>query len=504
MKSKGDNDSGTLSPNQYYSEAPTVGADELLNRSDLELSMHNLDLEENYYGSVKILSICGHVLTEILKSRNDVRPSELFQVIRAHAITRNDFFTSPQEYISNPNLVVLVNGVMLPWSIAQAMFTAVFSTFNQSSSTNLANEFSSNSEYLLSTGVSSIDDDTACIMEIIQKHSDTDSATDSSLEAGMVPIWAGRHIFSWSKFSNENVETDLHSQKLGTVLEGNEGMSSRHSINEVLLGAGIEIDTESIDQSSGSGKLRHSIDDEKGNLDNDTATITSTPEAKEAFKKVLGPNFESFVMSQSASSSSLIHFLQENKLDNMSMDFLSSYFDQSNHGDNSRWQNFQNESVHNNLWMWGDDEYDTSNTQSVDMPSKYPETHAVLTGDSVVENTITLSPSKDTTALPASEKLDLQKLSLLEISLEDICPGPARGELGFNDNSDTDSYYSLSMDESEDEIAGQEPLDHIQGIERKIARKYLYRKSLVPTQQQLLAMDLVTGENDIVFEAEVR
>lgn len=49
-------------------------------------------------------------------------------------------------------------------------------------------------------------------------------------------------------------------------------------------------------------------------------------------------------------------------------------------------------------------------------------------------------------------KLNLRQLSLLEISLEDICPGPARGELyGYQtqDQSDTDSYYSLSLDEGD-------------------------------------------------------
>ena len=38
---------------------------------------------------------------------------------------------------------------------------------------------------------------------------------------------------------------------------------------------------------------------------------------------------------------------------------------------------------------------------------------------------------------------------------------------------------------------------------RRIARKYLYRKSLLPTQQQLKDMNLVDGENEIVFEVEV-
>lgn len=60
--------------------------------------------------------------------------------------------------------------------------------------------------------------------------------------------------------------------------------------------------------------------------------------------------------------------------------------------------------------------------------------------------------------VPASvdSNLNLQTLSLLEIALEDICPGPARGEMyGYqcNDNSDTDSYYSLSMDENDEGAA---------------------------------------------------
>jgi hypothetical protein len=40
-------------------------------------------------------------------------------------------------------------------------------------------------------------------------------------------------------------------------------------------------------------------------------------------------------------------------------------------------------------------------------------------------------------------------------------------------------------------------------VTRKIPRKYLYRKSLVPTQQQLESMQLMHGQNEIIFEVEV-
>ena len=84
------------------------------------------------------------------------------------------------------------------------------------------------------------------------------------------------------------------------------------------------------------------------------------------------------------------------------------------------------------------------------------------------------------------ELVSLEDAELSLLSLDDISPEPARGDIY---DSDTDSYHSLSLEEGESGIAG--------------IKKYRYRKSLVPTQEHLLGLDLKDGENEIVFQLEV-
>lgn len=97
-------------------------------------------------------------------------------------------------------------------------------------------------------------------------------------------------------------------------------------------------------------------------------------------------------------------------------------------------------------------------------------------------------------------------LSLHDISLDDILPGPARGDV--YDGSDTDSFYSLSIDDNEAATSVQQAnsVDNVKDNDKErarvLSRKYLYRKTLVPTQEQIQAMELQDGQNEIVFEVE--
>lgn len=95
-------------------------------------------------------------------------------------------------------------------------------------------------------------------------------------------------------------------------------------------------------------------------------------------------------------------------------------------------------------------------------------------------------------------------LSLHDISHDDIHPGPARGEF---DGSDTDSFYSLSLDEGEvgATMAATTGSTKDTGATNATSgvRKYLYRKTLVPSQEQIQAMNLEDGQNEISFQVEV-
>ena len=193
--------------------------------------------------------------------------------------------------------------------------------------------------------------------------------------------------------------------------------------------------------------------------------------------------------------------------------------------------------VSGELWTWGHDSADDLTTAKV-VPAEVPSCDGRTEDGQTADRECVLGQQSQENELPTEYNLNLKQLSLLEISLEDICPGPARGEMyGYqcNDASDTESYYSLSLDEGDEGAAtdadnGPEDgssigiavprivtygnfssvpyvmcgtADHTE-VSRKIARKYLYRKSLVPTQGQLESMGLVDGENEIIFEVDVR
>ena len=81
---------------------------------------------------------------------------------------------------------------------------------------------------------------------------------------------------------------------------------------------------------------------------------------------------------------------------------------------------------------------------------------------------------------------ELDTLSLHDIPLDQISPEPAGGD--FYD-SDTESYLSLSLDDG----------DTAKVPPRSKFGKYRYRRVLVPSQEQLLSLDLQDGENEISF-----
>ena len=101
------------------------------------------------------------------------------------------------------------------------------------------------------------------------------------------------------------------------------------------------------------------------------------------------------------------------------------------------------------------------------------------------------------------KKEEIDFVSLDDISPDDIRPGPPRGDIANSiEDSDTESFYSLNLDDIES-CEGNFPVaDHENMPESMTSRKYLYRKSLVPSQAQIKAMNLVNGQNHITFQIE--
>ena len=134
----------------------------------------------------------------------------------------------------------------------------------------------------------------------------------------------------------------------------------------------------------------------------------------------------------------------------------------------SKWLNPSPSS--NQLWTWGveDDAQNAkiggknNSTRRIDEAEQLVSQEAISLSKDAAGVEVTAcqqsnmgdpQPVKEGGGELLNNELNLQQLSLLDVSLEDICPGPARGEMyGYqcNDVSDTDSYYSLSLDEGDD------------------------------------------------------
>ena len=103
-----------------------------------------------------------------------------------------------------------------------------------------------------------------------------------------------------------------------------------------------------------------------------------------------------------------------------------------------------------------------------------------------------------------------QDCSVQDIPLDDISPHPARSHMYDND-SDTDSYQSMDEEGSVSGVPGEDAGGRSgEGLatggvpSAPPARRYKYRKSLVPSQAQLQSFNLKDGVNEITFLAEVR
>ena len=111
---------------------------------------------------------------------------------------------------------------------------------------------------------------------------------------------------------------------------------------------------------------------------------------------------------------------------------------------------------------------------------------------------------------------DNDHISLEDIALDEISLEPNRGD--YND-SDTDSYLSLSLEDGESgsltsgdreshrgrdryRFGDPENSSYLQQYRQQTQRRYRYRKVLIPSQEQLEMLDLQDGLNEIEFELE--
>ncbi len=524
--------------------------------------------------ATRMLSLCGNMLSDLLtrSEQEAITPAEVQSLLRTHAVQRHDFYAYPSEYVNNPDLVVLINDTLFPWSIARVMIETAASAHEAQSQGN----------------ADTADDETLKIAGILRDQgaiSSDQSAAElpdhgvpiMSGMSGSLPVWAGRTVTHWPQFKHVNSSASLAeiggSETAGLTIP----LSSRASSMKSLRGS----DVEALGRVDGAAELGESPSERPSGgtavdighgVDIDSPGDSFSIEHHQALHrrtaavnalKLWGIAADSYdlISARTPSASSLFQFLQESGIQDATADLMGSFYHSSLHS--SEPASWGVDGSSHGLWTWGGDVEepvvsadhsavlplvtssvdgalsDSKDAFSTGSRGSGKEESSLLSNRKTVRDVVVISTdhaapviapqdsSSVAVAGDASAKndsdisgnLDLTQLQLLNISLEDICPGPARGDI-YDGDSDTDSYYSLSLDEGEsarsmsfddarvDSSAGQPPLlegDVPPGSSsgRRISRKYLYRKSLLPTQQQLKDMNLVDGENEIVFEVEV-
>lgn len=495
------------------------------------------------YMPSRMFSLCGDILSRLVEERADHILSdsgELFRILRSHAVSRHDFFSRPTEFLFDPNLVVLVGETLLTWPVAKVMFETVMLAHH---------ELVSNSEATHSDPAEIEEQDDVLRLIFMAAEEKNDGETNGSNSYSTYsrdgqlkqPCWAGKNIARW--FSDERVPFSRPSSR-EEITKDVDRVKEMNTSNASLADDLSPIEVAEITQTPGSETsdidFGVGLDIDRTSLDHGddpvvrNAIVTSVKcgehiDHADASRKAIGENWEAYLqhnagragqtpISPMVSSSSLVQFFQDNHLQDVSLDFLSSYhsfivnkntnssselsgmgtrtssFFFPNVKDSASHQFFldhipasydlQTTSLYgrdpfgicssrslNKLWTWGDDDslveeaieiendkglYE-GKTESLHMLAEDPKDDKKYDELSCrapsVDEHLVLKEIANINIDINDNKLNLKQLSLLDISLEDICPGPARGEMyGYqqHDSSDTDSYYSLSLDDGDE------------------------------------------------------
>jgi hypothetical protein len=445
-------------------------------------------------GSDRILSLCAHILSSDSSPRSE---EDLIAMLREHAVSPEEFSINPLDILNNPNLVVVVNNLLIPWRLVHAHLTAAPSTPREGN---------------------------------LQENLTVPANEKSNL------WWAGRTVTNWGVWSQQHNHHDDNKHKTNEIISGN------LSIPSVSRSASVRSIPSNTDGKSESRRDSYGNPDEddfdqyecmsEGSsggpswsqtlLGHPTLEGMDTPGAHLWNKETLNWN----------SADDFQRLLNEYTNADAVPDLLLPYV------------------TYPNAWPTVDTDHETSTVQTLSSIS------ANLSDDTTPRQiqSLTLSRSHDTglsmiglktqeskkqsstedfkeksptLTFIASPKLTAQSdektkgstevvvadealkeddgiefLSLEDISPDEILPGPARE---VYDGSDTDSFYSLNLDDDNLSHSSSSATGSANDPKKTspTERKYRYRKTLVPTQEQIKLMELVDGMNEINFEVEV-
>jgi hypothetical protein len=443
-------------------------------------------------GSDRILSLCAHVLSSELSPRSE---DELIATLREHAVSPEEFSSNPLEILNNPNLVVVVNNLLIPWRLVHAHLTVTPSTPRDGSTQeNLTIPASEKTNLwwagrtVTNWGVGYVHEDTKPKTGECPGNLSIPSASRSgSLQS--LPNTDGKVESRRNSYGNNNHEEEDFDQYECM----SEGSSTGPTWSHALSGNPTleDMDTPGAHLWNKETLNWNSADDFQRLL-NEYTTADAVPDLlkpyvaysnlwptedneevilstgqKESSKTAIPESFSTIITTQTLSVSRS-HDSALSNLRDAKKTSQPSEVNQSNKAD------------------------------SLGTPLGSPILNSLPDGKT---NHSSNTTNFDDEALKEGGDGDIvEYLSLEDISPDEILPGPARE---VYDGSDTDSFYSLSLEDDNHSHASSAELNKNAQTNTTSERKYRYRKTLVPSQEQIKSMNLVDGLNEISFEAEV-
>jgi len=508
-------------------------------------------------GSDRILSMCAHILSGEVDAPEGLprSPAELKELILRYAISEEQFSKTPVDVVTNPNLVVVANDLLIPWRLVHAHLSKLI--VQEGDDDNCS-------------GMSCVGSDTRC--------SEGTGCSDVIHSDKAVVAWAGTNVNAWG-LHVDGMTSDIASlsgskmvpQSIASSENGNNfDEDSEYGLMENLSDRSSFVDN----QSSMSKVTDYSPIDVSGELLNGAYGCYFQSHLDEGVdsSEVKLWSKESVNWNSSTDLTKMrFHMFKSFNLghDDLVPDLLRPYVDASKDKDSS-WMSNASELLDRSEasvveTLDSQDLADSSrfdihpthakgvstdpmrdgtqsspsvqisrsyesglnsllsSSKSLTVPANISGTDMRTSGlTDVATESKELSKISRVSSIDANTKNDVKEkaavvteghrdscvdiLSLENISPDDIRPGPARGDITNNDESETESFYSLNFDDEVDSSVyienqntsdGANSVEAITGPDR--SRKYLYRKSLVPSQEQLKAMNLVNGQNEITF-----
>ena len=485
--------------------------------------------------STRILSLCGHILSGQADSPEMVPISAdaLQDVLERYSVSEDQFSRSPMEIVTNPNLVVVVNDLLIPWRLVHhALLTDMSISEGDDDSNEINNDKAvlwagtnvktwNNPVTWTEAGKNRDEDDYGQIESISDRSSTADNFTSISKEGELFYVDASGELLNgaygnyfksstcegdsiklnmWSKESVDwNSSTDLTKMRFHMFRSFTVGSNDEFVPDLLRPYVDASKEKDSILKSNAAEFQEIESEDSKSSRKGSSHSMLEIPEAQHNSKSVVRTVLIGDTPSPLNPSS-----LHASRSHESALDSLLSPTSQIPH-------------LHD---LTGQSS-DSAVTSIGEEQGTYGATCTALTVDATVSMTTNNtadnvsvsggSGSISTSFRNSQNHVVGEKQPLLcspfvsqeetdMLSLDNISPDEIR-----NDESDTESFYSLSIDDVES-CSGNNAPETSEGGEKRgdhrKSRKYLYRKSLVPSQEQVQAMNLLNGRNEITFQVE--